>query len=495
MQVKILELMETSGVKFGTSGARGLADAMTDMVCYSYTLAFLNYLEKEEGLQKGAEVGIAGDFRPSTDRIMAAAGKAAADAGYKPVNFGKIPSPALALYGMQKKVPVVMVTGSHIPDDRNGMKFNTANGEITKKDELGMKEQTIEFSDDLFHTNGSLNTPFELGEFNDIAEKNYVARYKDYFPENCLQGKTIAIYEHSTVGRKLLGEILEELGAKIIRLGYSDTFIPVDTEAIRPEDQTLASDWAGEYDFDAIVSADGDCDRPLIGDEQGNWLRGDVLGILVAAYLQADAVATPVSCNSALEKSEFFSWIKRTRIGSPFVIAGMEEAKAAGYKKICGYEANGGFLTASDWSRDDQTLEQLPTRDAMLPIIAIVMLSIEKGKVVSELANDLPPRFTASNRLKDFPTEMSNEKIGTMNTSDFEKDKVSVASCFGDLVPELKSIDDTDGARFTFANEDVIHLRPSGNAPELRCYTESSTEEQALSLNEKCIALLEGWRE
>ena len=94
--------------------------------------------------------------------------------------------------------------------------------------------------------------------------------------------------------------ILERLGASVTSLGRSDQFVSVDTEAIRPEDIQLAKDWAVEFDFDCIISTDGDGDRPLISDERGNWLRGDVAGILCASYLNADHVVTPISSNSAV---------------------------------------------------------------------------------------------------------------------------------------------------------------------------------------------------
>jgi Phosphomannomutase len=85
----------------------------------------------------------------------------------------------------------------------------------------------------------------------------------------------------------------------------------VDTEAIRPEDVALATQWSNEYNFDCIISTDGDGDRPLISDEKGRWLRGDVAGILCAQYLAADAVITPVNCNSALELSGAFLTIQQ----------------------------------------------------------------------------------------------------------------------------------------------------------------------------------------
>ena len=101
MTAAIHELMQQTGVRFGTSGARGLADQLTDFVAYAYTQGFLQFLESAGELKaKGTPVAVAGDFRPSTDRIMAAALRAAADLGYTPVNCGKIPSPALAAWGL-----------------------------------------------------------------------------------------------------------------------------------------------------------------------------------------------------------------------------------------------------------------------------------------------------------------------------------------------------------------------------------------------------------
>ena len=55
MKIKINDLMQQSGVKFGTSGARGLASEMTDSVCYAYTKGFLQYLEASGELKKAGE--------------------------------------------------------------------------------------------------------------------------------------------------------------------------------------------------------------------------------------------------------------------------------------------------------------------------------------------------------------------------------------------------------------------------------------------------------
>ena len=484
-RIKIDVMMRACGVAFGTSGARGLVTDMTDQVCFAYTLAFLNELETKGLIKQGDKVAVAGDYRPSSPRIMQAVGLAIQYAGFKPVSCGFVPTPAVAAYAMRRGMASVMVTGSHIPDDRNGIKFYKPEGEILKDDEQGMCSRSIAFDDALFDDKGMMVESFAWAEETDDAYAEFVSRYVDVFPEHCLQGKRIGVYEHSSVARGVLADVMQGLGADVVGLGRSDIFIPVDTEAVREEDVRLAKQWVVEHNLDCIVSADGDGDRPLVSDEQGNWLRGDVVGMVCAKYLGAEHVVTPVSCNTAVEKSGYFKSVIRTRIGSPFVIEVMNKLLEQGAQNIVGYEANGGFLTASDIERSGQVLAALPTRDAVIVPLAILMASVQAGSSISELMQTLPQRFTASGRLKDFPTELSQQKLAGSR-----KDMGWLSDAFG----EVKSIDETDGFRITFASEEVVHLRPSGNAPELRCYVEADSQSRAEEMLAQCLTALEGWK-
>ncbi len=269
-KVSIAQVMDQSGVAFGTSGARGLVVKMTDEVCYSYTAGFLQYLEQKGDIQRGGRVAVAGDLRSSTPRIMRAVMQAIADRGCVAVNGGRVPSPAVALYGFDEGIPSIMVTGSHIPDDRNGIKFNRPRSELLKSDEPGMKEQVVELPPD-FDDKGMLLEKSLKAEppVEPLVEHRYVQRYYEAFGRGILDGAKIGLFEHSAVARDLFYEVLTGLGAKVTRLGRSDKFVPVDTEAIRPEDVESAARWAKEHDFDTIVSADGDSDRPLVSDEHG----------------------------------------------------------------------------------------------------------------------------------------------------------------------------------------------------------------------------------
>jgi phosphomannomutase len=490
----ISELMLNSGVTFGTSGARGLVSAITDFVAYSYTSAFLQHLEQSGQISRGNSVAVAGDYRPSTPRIIAAVCKAIIDHGFQVVNCGYIPSPAIALYGLQQGMSSIMVTGSHIPDDRNGIKFNRPDGEILKQDEQAIRDQIIEIPERLFNHQGDFNGAIDLPPVDSAAYKLYVKRYTDFFSSGCLEGLRVGLYEHSSVARESAGEILEALGAEVVRLGYSDQFVPVDTEAIRSEDIALAKDWVKKHDLDSVVSTDGDGDRPLVSDENGNWLRGDIAGMLCAKFLEAEWIATPVSSNSAVERSGWFSGVNRTRIGSPYVVSAMNALLVEGKTAVVGYEANGGFLNADTLKMGSAELQPLPTRDALIVILSILNQT-QNGKVkVSDLSASAPARFTHSNRLKAFPTDLSKKRLAAFQSGNFEHDSRAVEQIFGDQFGEVKSIDLTDGVRITFKSEGVIHLRPSGNAPELRCYTEADSEQLAEEMNQICINLLEEWR-
>jgi len=513
---------------------------ITDLEAYINTRGFLDYLFEIKDLRKGEIIYIAGDLRPSTDSpnrsIMATVARAIAEAGLQVVSLGKIPTPALAFFAIEHGQPSIMVTGSHIPFDRNGIKFNKSQGEVLKEDEEGIldavdhirrQEYSKLSSDSLFEDDGMFKEGQRpvLPPVNEQGRNFYADRYLNFFTPGALIGKRIVFYQHSAVGRDLLVDIFEQLGATVFPAGRSESFIPIDTEAItddKMKDLQKLADAARDSHgvIHAIVSTDGDSDRPLLAgiDPKGkvHFLGGDLLGILVAEFLDAKSVAVPISTNDAVDLKFTQNGVDpvKTKIGSPHVIKAMQSLLSkADSAPVVGWEANGGFLVGSDITRKGKTLKALPTRDAALPLIAALAFAGEKEITVLDLFSQLPSRFSQAALIDNFPQDDGRALIRRFSPEnpeiieiEFKETDVfirkedgqgekaipALAEAFRRIQTELESffteelgfdslikINTVDGVRVYFKNGDIAHIRPSGNAPQLRIYAVANSQERA----------------
>ena len=477
--------MPISSLKFGTSGLRGLSSELDGPASAVYAAAFGWHLLNSGTAKSGDTILVARDFRASSPSISGICIGALQRLGFSVCDCGPIPTPALAFYGMSRRVASLMVTGSHIPDDRNGIKFYLPDGEIGKSDELEISSiagQMLAASD---------LPEAEWGQGNEASREDealrlFAARNRAVLADVALKGLKVGVYQHSTVARGLLVELLRDFDAEVIPLGFSDKFIPVDTEAVSAGTIEKLKAWAVEHQLDAIVSADGDGDRPLVADESGAPLRGDLLGLLAAEFVGADAVVTPVTSNSGIEAA-LNCKVLRTKVGSPFVIAAMKEAAAAGAQRILGFEANGGCLLGSDITLNGKVLKALPTRDCFLPILAVLNKAAKSGLALSKIAAFHKLPFALSDRLEDFPAETSAALMSHLRAS-----RANLSAFLAPLgVPA--SVSDIDGLRVTLLDGGVIHLRPSGNAPEMRCYVEAASETLAQALMKKGLGLISAW--
>ncbi len=460
-------------VTFGTSGVRALVADLNTEAVFAYVYAFMQQMRVVHAVRDGAAVAVGMDLRPSSPIIAATVCGALRALGYRAEFLGALPTPALALRCLTGGMPGVMVTGSHIPFDRNGIKFYSPAGEILKADEQAIASCPIPA--DGF---GKLPAMPLLPAVDVMAAEAYVRRYVDHFGAQCLAGLRVGLYEHSAVGRDLTKSVLVQIGAEVVSLGRSDDFVPVDTEAVGEDDLAQARGWCEAHRLDAVVSTDGDGDRPLLFDENGEFVRGDLLGLICARELGIQTLAVPVSCNTAIEQCGAFVKVLRTRIGSPFVIAAMNELTAQGKGPVAGFEANGGFLLGSAV----QGLAALPTRDALLPMVSLLADAVARQTRVSLLVAALPQRFTHSDRLQAFAAERSRELLARLTVEHGLQSRIA-----GKHTPP-KAVDTTDGVRMTFADGDIVHLRASGNAPELRCYAESATLDKAKDLCQRALS-------
>lgn len=519
---------------FGTSGRRGLVKDLTPLEIYVNALGEIEFLKSlalaDGGIVEGDAFYIAADLRPSSTRPIQPYGgeiaqvilKAVQDGGLVPCYLGQIPTPALALFALKQGKGSVMVTGSHIPFDRNGYKTNTSRGELMKDHERRVQSHVEKVRsriygalDDLspFDSRGCFKEPLApLPDPGEEAVEVYIRRYVDFMGANALVGLRVLFYQHSAVGRELIPRILRDLGAEVVCCGLSENFVPIDTENV-DEDclETITrsvQDTGSRSDYwDAVISTDGDSDRPLIlaWDSARGALRffgGDLVGMVTAQFLDPDAIVVPISCNDGIDRGTLSTLLtEKTRIGSPYVIEGMLKAVSQGKTRVVGWEANGGFLTASELERKGRKLASLPTRDAVLPILAVLASALESGCRVSDLFDQLPQRFGKSALLRNFPRARSQTLLrffgppedGVLRFSFSMNPRSEREKAILDLI--LRSfggevglgypgqVDYRDGVRISFSEGEVVHLRASGNADELRIYVLSDSKERAEHLS------------
>ena len=518
-------------LKFGTSGLRDAVENMTDMECYVNARGFIAYLKDAGEFKKGDNIAIGGDRRPSTYKIKRAVAAAIADMGGIVDDQGRLPSPALAYYAMCNNMASIMVTGSHIPADRNGIKFTKRSGEILKSDEPGILENvrkerikvySIAERFSIFDKKGAFKAALEP-KFNELlraechtgrASELYIDRYRSafgsgFFPE----GTKIFLYQHSAVGRDIVKDIFESLGAKVFTPDIeidneplrSDEFVPLDTESVSDKTLSLFKRVLADNDLDIGITLDGDSDRPLLvyrEYEEGKpqdfvkYITGDILGLLAILGLQkmnvkVDAVCVPISTNDSIIRicKDKGIELTQTKIGSPFVIAAMNDSigSHSGEWNVFAWESNGGFLTGTDLRIGDKTLKALPTRDAVLPLLSVIHLIVKSGKNISQLIETLPKRFTHADRKKEFPMEISNAIINYLTPRDpndaeergIIKKRIEEVFFNDDGFGKVEDVNYTDGIRILFDNGEISHLRPSGNAPEFRNYAIADSQGRA----------------
>lgn len=570
-------------LKFGTSGLRDLDENLSDREVFINTRGFLAYLLElgrqgvPGGIVPGQSVALSRDFRPSSreNRIPRAVGAAIIHSGCRIVYCGPLPTPAVTNYGLRKGIASIMVTGSHIPFGQNGIKFNRPDGEILKQEEkpileqVGlMRQQVASWPTELalFSPEGSFLDVCQMGEkaaellaetdkalavVEQKAAEMYVQRYKDAFGAQALAGMDLVFLAQSSVGRSIIPAVLRELGARVDIVGELNVeageFLPVDTEKmtdpIREQLRRLAADFQRKHGRLplAVMSADGDADRPVFCDEKGEFLPGDMLGVVASLFLKPSFVALPITCNSsAVQMLKAMATVVQTQVGSPYINHAMKRALAREASvRAVGYEANGGFLLGASWTLDGRTLEALPTRDAVLPMVCALRI-LHQGHVhmadgttrVLRKASDFPglfSRFTASGVVDGQHDDIAYESAETgrkiiaaispagiaVEEVDLHKGWVVPKSVSGNVPSPAFSLasDEAlssalervrkslnalftaargftpivrlnylDGVRITFQNGEVVHLRPSGNAAEFRFYAEADTPGRAQAI-------------
>jgi hypothetical protein len=149
------------------------------------------------------------------------------------------------------------------------------------------------------------------------------------------------------------------------------------------------------------------------------------------------------------------------------VIEAMNTLIALG-ETACGYEANGGVL-GSPVTQEGRTLAALPTRDAVLPMLAVLAQARRSGLSVSALRH----AAAAFHRQRPLAELSHGQEPGARRPPRRGRAPAvlaKVGDLFGSFAGPATLFNQVDGLRITFASGDIIHLRPSGNARTVALY-------------------------
>lgn len=415
---------------FGTSGIRGDAQTLfTNQFCQKIGRAFSAYLSKHT-TSKIIAVGM--DPRTSSPRIKENLVKALLPE-FDVYDEGIVPTPCLSYFAKTKNFAgAVMVTGSHIQEELNGLKFFVNGEEILKSD-----EQEIET---LYADLKTVSLPpSSLGKI--ISDREAPAAYRQMLVNlsaGSYDNLTIVIDAGNGTQSEIMPSVLSALKAKVIttNCNLNLPLLSRDLEVNQAYDDIISAMKNNQADVGILYDSDGDRSAFVTPDAQ--VIPTDVTGSLIAMHQTDPCLVTPINSSTVVEK--IGKKVIRTKVGSPPVIEAMKK-----FNCKFGFESSGGTISG----------EVHYTRDAGITTIKLLNIMKQTGETLQMLADKLPKYYTIKDKIG---------CPGDLNDAILKKAK--------DKYGHYR-IEDVDGLKVWFDTDSWLLFRPSGNAPEFRVFSES----------------------
>lgn len=366
---------------FGTDGIRGTANAepMTAETVLKVGMAAAAYFTR--GVHQHRVV-IGKDTRLSGYMIEPALTAGFVSMGMDVVLVGPMPTPAIAMLTRSLRADLgVMITASHNPFEDNGIKLFGPDGfKLADEVEAEIQRRVDNGVTDGLVPSGLLGRAVRL----DDAGGRYNEFVKQTFPRGLrLEGLKIVVDCAHGAAYKVAPEVLWELGAEVFPIGASpDGFnINRDCGSNHPE---VMCEQVRKMGADLGISLDGDADRVLIADADGNLVDGDQLMAVVAHHwaeegrLRGGGVVATVMSNLGFERHLESTGLKlvRTQVGDRYVV---EHMRRHGFN--LGGEQS-GHIILSDFGT---------TGDGLIAALQVLAVIIFKGKPASEVCRVFEP--------------------------------------------------------------------------------------------------------
>ena len=355
---------------FGTDGVRGKAgEFLTPFLAMKLAMAFGESLPKKTG-----KILVGKDTRRSGYMIENALVSGLTAIGYDVIQIGPMPTPAVAFLTEDMRCDGgIMISASHNPYYDNGIKFfNNEGNKLSEKLEEEIEKR-------YFEDNFELKTDKDIGKSKRIDDVigRYIVHIKSSFPKELnLSGIRIVIDTANGAAYKVAPTIFSELGADVITINNEPNGFNINLNAGAMHPEVLAAK-VKEYRADIGFALDGDADRLVVVDENGEIINGDLLIGALAYYLHKknklknNGIVVTVMSNGALDDflKKYGIKVYRSSVGDKNVLELMRK-----YDLNFGGEQS-GHIIFSDYAK---------TGDGLVSALQAVAYMIESGKKASE---------------------------------------------------------------------------------------------------------------
>jgi phosphomannomutase/phosphoglucomutase len=422
---------------FGTSGIRGDPETLfTTQFCFDISRAFVAFLDS---YKLNGPICVGYDPRASSPKLFEAITAGLSYSGRGILNQGVCPTPALNWYLKSSQCAgAVMVTGSHIAANLNGLKFFAFKDEIFKAHETEIENLYTEIKEKTSYISKKEPVIEENKAGDDYAEMLFnlaIASYKKF---------KIVLDCQNGCQSEIMPRILTRLGLEVIELNsdLQGEFKGQDTETEGATKELQEAVLRNKADLGVAYDFDGD--RAVFVDELGNFIPGDYSGTLLAREMEGERIITTFTTSQVIDKIN--KTIVRTKPGSPYVAAAIRDSDA-----VFGFEPNGGCFFPD------------------------VMLSRDGGAATIKFLNILNSQ-----------TLTLSAFVATLPKYYIYKTKVD---CPFNKAQAVK-VEELDGVKIWPTNDSWILFRSSKNAPEFRVFAESLTQIDAENLAKNGIELV-----
>ncbi|MDP3279358.1 MAG: phosphoglucosamine mutase [Deltaproteobacteria bacterium] len=362
---------------FGTDGIRGLANEhpMTPEIAMKVGAA-VTWWASRGG--RPARVVVGKDTRLSGYLFETALAAGICAQGGRVMLTGPLPTPAIAHIVQSMRADAgVVISASHNPYMDNGIKLFGADG-FKLPDQAEAEIEALMDDPRLLHArkrDGAIGRAEKIED----SRGRYVTFVKSTFPKSLrLDGLRVVVDGAHGAAFRVAPAVFSELGASVIAIGVKPNGKNINdgVGALHPEHMARV---VREKNAHLGIALDGDADRLIVVDEQGQVVDGDAIMAMVAKRLSADhllaknTVVATVMSNLGLERALASHGAKliRTSVGDRYVVEAMRR---------------GGYNFGGEQSGHLLFLDHATTGDGLIAALQVVSILVRESRSLSEIA-------------------------------------------------------------------------------------------------------------